>query len=91
MNRERLGGISGLLATITLSEVSLWLGLCATVLTILCLLPSMIMNWRNLRKDYLNSSRENRKKGIGYFFLYCFGGLRALRKETETPFYNSTD
>ncbi len=91
LNREKVGIFSGLLASVTLADVSLVVGIMATLLTILCLVPTMILNWRKLRRDYLNLTRETRKKGIGYFLLYCFGGLRALKKETEVPFYNSLD
>lgn len=91
MNREKIGTLSGLLATITLGDVSLLAGIMATCLTILCLFPSMILNWRKLRIDYSRLTRETRKSGFFYFLLYCFGGLKALRKETETPFYNAQD
>lgn len=86
MNRAKFGIYSGAIATVTLSEVSLLLGMLATIVTLLCLVPTAILNWRSLRKDYNAFSRETNKSGFVYFMLYCFGGMRALRKESVAPF-----
>lgn len=87
-SREKYGVFSSIIGTITLSDISLVLGIGCSLLTILLLLPKAILNWRYLRRDYATFSKETQKSGFVYFFLYCFGGMRALRKETATPFNN---
>ena len=84
MNRTHAGIGSGILATLTLSEVSIWLGMGATFLTILCLFPSAVMNWRNLILNYEKFSTETGKSGFIYFALFCSGVLRPLPKSISS-------
>ncbi len=50
--KETLGFTSGTVATVTLANVNLFVGICAGLLTIICLLPSGVKNWREMREQY---------------------------------------
>lgn len=50
--KETLGLTSGTVATVTLANVNLFIGICAGLLTIICLLPNGVKNWREMLENY---------------------------------------
>jgi hypothetical protein len=82
---EKTGIVAGGIATITWATIHLWLGILATLLTILCLLPTAVKNWRELRKDYalfLFAIDETHSRWL--FFSFCIGRLSADRKANDS-------
>lgn len=75
MNKEAVGIISGGLATITLAEVNLWAGLAVACLTVICLFPSAVLNWRKFLYDYHEYKTDLRVSGVWAFLYFCIGRL----------------
>lgn len=75
MNKETVGYISSGIATITLAEVNLWFGLAVAVVSLLCLLPSAVLNWRKFLYDYQEYKTDLRVSGFWAFAYFCIGRL----------------
>jgi hypothetical protein len=79
--RSTIGFSAGCLATITLSEINLLVGILAGLVTVLCLLPDGIMKWRKFVYDYRIWQAQNGASGLFAFAGYCFGRVSARRKD----------
>lgn len=73
---ETLGAGSGALATVSLANVNLLVGIAAGLITIICLIPSGVTKWRNLLYDYRKHQARSGDYGLFAFPRYCLGGMQ---------------
>lgn len=85
MKKGAAGTLSGIIATISFSEINLWIGFIASLFTAICLFPGMVLSWRKLIFEYRKFSLETQKSGFVYFLLFCSGVLRPI-PQTQDPF-----
>ena len=79
--RDKVGTFSGILATVTLSEINLLIGCCAGLLTMICLLPNGVKNWREMACNYAKFKSEISPANRFVFLRYVFG-LPVIPKQT---------
>lgn len=82
--RDTTGVISGTVATVTLSNVNLLVGIAAGLLTIICLLPNGVKNWRELACNYAKFKNSVVPNTSCKFLRYALG-LPVKFKETAKP------
>lgn len=74
---EVIGTITGGIATLSLAQINLWFGLCVSLITILCLTPTMLLNWRKLLLEYEYYLQENTEtRSVWNFLNFLLGRLR---------------
>lgn len=90
--RDKVGVVSGVLATFTLGEVNLLIGCCAGLVTIICLLPNGVKNWREMACNYAKFKSGIHPDNRFIFFRYVFGlhvrPKQSAENQSNNPFGN---
>lgn len=87
---EKIGGTFGVVSTITLSDVNLYVGIVTGIVTAFCLFPTAVKNWRELWQSYAEfCENENIHFGSLSFTKYLFYRVRRKRIRAKSTDFQS--